>query len=235
MLLVLSLELVLIGTFLHPKVTINTWLISTILTLFRLSDKNNFICISYKEIGLIVVAMIIIVIFALMFLNNVISAIRIDIKTAYLLVDDEEIGSEFLKKSWWRDERSAKSWKLFDQLQFISFYVIANVIFPARLVSFTKFFNWANFGTIHSKHECLNCVLILFFWPYNLFLLFSCTFLNSALPLPWFYSTREWSNRKPDNTTSNNFSTKSTLFFDFFFLFCLSFVRNMHHCSMIIV
>jgi hypothetical protein len=99
------------------------------------------------EVGLIVVAVLIIAVFGLMVLNNVVSAIRMDVKTALLLVDDEEIGPEVLKKNWWRDERSAKTWKLFDQFQFISFYVIANVVFPSRLISFTKFFNWSNFGT----------------------------------------------------------------------------------------
>jgi len=98
-----------------------------------------------REIGLIIVAAIIIGVFGLMVLNNIVSAIKMDLRTAKLLVDDDEIGAEFLKTSWWREERSNKAWKLFDQLQFISFYVVANVGFPARLVFLTRYFNWANF------------------------------------------------------------------------------------------
>jgi hypothetical protein len=98
-----------------------------------------------REIGLIIVAAIIIGVFGLMVLNNIVSAIKMDLRTAKLLIDDDEIGAEFLKTSWWREERSNKSWKLFDQLQFISFYVVANVGFPARLVFLTRYFNWANF------------------------------------------------------------------------------------------
>jgi hypothetical protein len=98
-----------------------------------------------REIGLLIVAAIIIGVFGLMVLNNLVSAIKMDLRTAKLLVDDDEIGAEFLKTSWWREERSNKSWKLFDQLQFISFYVVANVGFPARLVFLTRYFNWANF------------------------------------------------------------------------------------------
>lgn len=98
-----------------------------------------------REIGLIIVAAIIIGVFGLMMLNNLVSAIKMDLRTAKLLVDDDEIGAEFLKTSWWREERSNKAWKLFDQLQFISFYVVANVGFPPRLVFLTRYFNWANF------------------------------------------------------------------------------------------
>jgi hypothetical protein len=111
-------------------------------------NLKQFLIFITTEIGLLIVAAIIIGVFGLMVLNNLVSAIKMDLRTAKLLVDDDEIGAEFLKTSWWREERSNKSWKLFDQLQFISFYVVANVGFPARLVFLTRYFNWANFGTI---------------------------------------------------------------------------------------
>jgi hypothetical protein len=62
------------------------------------------------EIGLIIVAAIIIGVFGLMLVNNIISAIKMDLRTAKLLVNDDEIGAEFLKTSWWREERSNKAW-----------------------------------------------------------------------------------------------------------------------------
>jgi len=45
----------------------------------------------------------------------------------------------------WRDERSAKSWKLWDQIQFLALYTITNMTYSTRLINLTSFFNWTAF------------------------------------------------------------------------------------------
>lgn len=42
--------------------------------------------------------------------------------------------SSLSRREWWRDERSSKSWKLWDQIQFISYFVLINALFSTRLV-----------------------------------------------------------------------------------------------------
>jgi len=49
------------------------------------------------------------------------------------------------KKLWWRDERSHKSWKMYDQMQFLSAYGIINAIFTTKLYNFLTFWNWSLF------------------------------------------------------------------------------------------
>lgn len=96
-----------------------------------------------REIGTFVVAIIFIIIFGIMVVLNVASAISVDYQTTAYLEEENLVTVEFLKETYWRDERSAKAWKLFDQLQFISYFSLIGVAFPTRLIGFTRYFNWA--------------------------------------------------------------------------------------------
>jgi len=51
-----------------------------------------------------------------------------------------------VRRNWWRDERSNMAWKCFEQMQFISYYAIISVVYPTRLISFTRVFDWTNFA-----------------------------------------------------------------------------------------
>lgn len=64
----------------------------------------------YRELGTMIVAIIAIVIFGLMLINNFISAMVVDYQTASLINDVNPLTVEFLKATFWRDERSSKSW-----------------------------------------------------------------------------------------------------------------------------
>lgn len=96
-----------------------------------------------KELGTFAVAIIFIIIFGIMVILNVLSAIAVDFQTASYLNAENLLTVEFLKETYWRDERSAKAWKLFDQLQFISYFSLIGVAFPSRMMGFTRYFNWA--------------------------------------------------------------------------------------------
>lgn len=99
------------------------------------------------QVGLLIIAIIMIAVFILMFLNNIISAISVDYRTAGVIEDNENLlTTSFLKEAYWRDERSSKSWTLFEQFQFFSFYALFNVTFTSRIIQFTSYFNWANFN-----------------------------------------------------------------------------------------
>lgn len=98
------------------------------------------------QVGVVVGASILIAIWSLMLLNNLVSSISIDYATAIVLGNSEKLlTASFLKEFYWRDERSSKFWKLTEQLQFISSYVILAVSFPSELIQFCSFFNWVNF------------------------------------------------------------------------------------------
>jgi len=79
----------------------------------------------------------------IMFIINMISAVMTAIKTAEI-TKDGKLSAEDVRKNWWRDERSNKSWMLFDQFQFMSYYIIVAVFFPTQLVEFCRLFDWAN-------------------------------------------------------------------------------------------
>jgi hypothetical protein len=96
-----------------------------------------------REIGTFVVAIIFIIIFGIMVVLNVASAVSVDHQTTNYLEEENLVTIPFLKQIYWRDERSAKAWKLFDQLQFISYFSLIGVAFPTRLIGFTRYFNWA--------------------------------------------------------------------------------------------
>jgi hypothetical protein len=93
---------------------------------------------------LLAAAIIAIVIFGLMLLVGLFSAMPMDYVIAGILVDSSLLTTDFLKEAYWRDERSSKTWKMFDLFQFISFYAFINVQFPTQLIQFTRYFNWAN-------------------------------------------------------------------------------------------
>lgn len=104
-----------------------------------------------REPGIIVIALIFVAIFAIMYLINVISMFQWDRRTASYLGSENNVIPQdevlpFIKRSWWRDERSQRAWKLFDQLQFIAMYSLINVAYPTRFILFTKYFNWSLFG-----------------------------------------------------------------------------------------
>eukprot|EP01124_Arcella_intermedia_P005650 TRINITY_DN13342_c0_g1_i2.p1 TRINITY_DN13342_c0_g1~~TRINITY_DN13342_c0_g1_i2.p1 ORF type:complete len:1043 (-),score=215.29 TRINITY_DN13342_c0_g1_i2:52-3180(-) len=94
----------------------------------------------------IVIAALIIFSWAAMFINNSISAIVEDFRIAHNLeTTDREGDAKSQRRAWWRDERSAKSWKLWDQIQFLSLYTITNMYFSSKFFNFTSLFNWTNF------------------------------------------------------------------------------------------
>jgi hypothetical protein len=94
----------------------------------------------------IIVAAIIIFCWVVMFLINSISAIIEDWRIARSLEKDGHEGSaKDQKRAWWRDERSAISWKLWDQIQFLALYTIINMPFSSRLMNFSSLFNWTAF------------------------------------------------------------------------------------------
>eukprot|EP01121_Diplochlamys_sp_Union-15-3_P011566 TRINITY_DN3368_c0_g2_i1.p1 TRINITY_DN3368_c0_g2~~TRINITY_DN3368_c0_g2_i1.p1 ORF type:complete len:516 (+),score=73.24 TRINITY_DN3368_c0_g2_i1:168-1715(+) len=95
-----------------------------------------------REIGLIVLAIIFIVTLGIGFLINMISAVITDVRTGKN--SGGKLTADEVRRNWWRDERSNKAWMLFDQFQFMSYYIIVSVLFPTRLISFTSFFNWSN-------------------------------------------------------------------------------------------
>jgi len=63
-----------------------------------------------RELGTVVVAIIFIIIFAFMLVNNFLSAMVVDYQTATLVNQVNPLTVEFLKATYWRDERSSKSW-----------------------------------------------------------------------------------------------------------------------------
>lgn len=97
------------------------------------------------QVGLLIAAIIVIVIWFLMLLVGITSAMPIDYVTATILSDSSLLSTEFLKEAYLRDERSAKTWKMFDLFQFISYYSFINVSFPTQMIQFSRYFNWANF------------------------------------------------------------------------------------------
>eukprot|EP01126_Amoeba_proteus_P066412 TRINITY_DN9605_c0_g1_i4.p1 TRINITY_DN9605_c0_g1~~TRINITY_DN9605_c0_g1_i4.p1 ORF type:complete len:461 (+),score=74.31 TRINITY_DN9605_c0_g1_i4:1039-2421(+) len=86
---------------------------------------------------------------AMMFLCNGYSMLKEDLNFAKIRSthrNPQFVGTKSLQKRlWWRDERSHKSWKLFDQMQFLSAYGIINAVFTTQLYNFLGFWNWANF------------------------------------------------------------------------------------------
>lgn len=96
------------------------------------------------QVGLLIAAIIVIIIFFLMVFTGIFSAMPMDYVTASILKDSSLLTKEFLKEGYWRDERSAKTWKMFDLFQFISYYTFINVSFPTQLIQFSRYFNWAN-------------------------------------------------------------------------------------------
>ena len=97
-----------------------------------------------EQVGLLAAAIVVIVIFGLMLLVGIFSAMPMDYVTASILIDSSLLTTDFLKEAYWRDERSAKTWKMFDLFQFISFYSFINVSFPTQLIQFSRYFHWAN-------------------------------------------------------------------------------------------
>jgi len=51
----------------------------------------------------------------------------------------------YQKILWWRDERSMKAWKLFDQMQFLAAYGVINALFTTELYNFLTFWNFSLF------------------------------------------------------------------------------------------
>jgi hypothetical protein len=95
----------------------------------------------------VVFVVIIIFFFLVMFFINAISALMEDWRLATIMSTEGHEGDSTLARTqWWRDERSAKAWKLWDQMQFIAYFAIINVLFSTRATQFTGYFNWANFG-----------------------------------------------------------------------------------------
>jgi len=102
---------------------------------------------STYDIITVIFGAIIVFCFLVMFIINVISALMEDWRLATIMSTEGNEGDSTLARTqWWRDERSAKSWKLWDQLQFISYFSIINAVFSTRLIQFTGYFNWANFS-----------------------------------------------------------------------------------------
>ena len=96
------------------------------------------------QVGLLAAAIVLFIVFGLMLLVGMLSAAPMDYVTAGILVDSSLLTTDFLKEAYWRDERSAKTWKMFDLFQFISFYAFIDVSFPTQLIQFSRYFNWAN-------------------------------------------------------------------------------------------
>eukprot|EP01112_Ceratiomyxa_fruticulosa_P002299 TRINITY_DN1241_c0_g1_i9.p1 TRINITY_DN1241_c0_g1~~TRINITY_DN1241_c0_g1_i9.p1 ORF type:complete len:606 (-),score=118.74 TRINITY_DN1241_c0_g1_i9:123-1940(-) len=104
------------------------------------------------EMGVIVLAAIFLAIVFIMFMINWFSAIRLDLRRGADL--EKEYSSGVANKPshaeaaalWWRDQRSAKTWLLIDQFQFLVLVSHMALDFPARFLSFTKLFDWTNFG-----------------------------------------------------------------------------------------
>lgn len=96
------------------------------------------------QVGLLIAAIIVIVIWFLMLLVGISAAAPIDFVTASVLADSSLLSTDFLKEAYLRDERSAKTWKMFDLFQFISYYSFINVSFPTQMIQFSRYFNWAN-------------------------------------------------------------------------------------------
>jgi hypothetical protein len=112
---------------------------------------SEYYVFQQREPGIIVLSLLFVGIFFIMYIINVVSMFKWDRKTAgYLGSDNNAIPQDevlpFIKRSWWRDERSQRTWKLFDQLQFIAMYSLINVAYPTRFILFTKYFNWSLFG-----------------------------------------------------------------------------------------
>jgi len=85
----------------------------------------------------------------LMFLWNAYSMMVEDLKFADLRTKNTNphyYGTKgYQKRLWWRDERSHKSWKMFDQMQFLAAYGIINAIFTTKLYNFLTFWEWSLF------------------------------------------------------------------------------------------
>lgn len=96
------------------------------------------------QVGLLIAAIIVIVIWFLMLIVGISAAAPIDFVTASVLADSSLLSTDFLKEAYLRDERSAKTWKMFDLFQFISYYSFINVSFPTQMIQFSRYFNWAN-------------------------------------------------------------------------------------------
>lgn len=47
---------------------------------------------------------------------------------------------------WWRDQRSAKAWVAFEQFQFMSLFEHLALVYPTRILTFTRFIDWTNLG-----------------------------------------------------------------------------------------
>ena len=97
------------------------------------------------QVGLLIAAIIVIVIFFLMLAVGIFSAAPIDYVTASILATPALLSTDFLKEAYLRDERSAKTWKMYDLFQFISYYSFINVSFPTQMIQFSRYFNWSNF------------------------------------------------------------------------------------------
>ncbi|XP_049848222.1 uncharacterized protein LOC126313313 [Schistocerca gregaria] len=88
-----------------------------------------------------VVVIVLIVLIACFFLLDLFSIVGLDYVTAAILQSPETLlTSEFLKEAYWRDERSAKMWKLFDCLQQLCLVLLVNAVFPTVWVQLSRYF-----------------------------------------------------------------------------------------------
>ncbi|EGG18841.1 substrate adhesion molecule [Cavenderia fasciculata] len=104
------------------------------------------------EIGVIVLAAIFIGLIGLLFVNDIVSTVPLDMGRAKAYEVEFRTGTypkathEEASVLWWRDQRSSKAWTLMDQFQFISLISHMGVIFPSRFLHFTEYLDWTNLG-----------------------------------------------------------------------------------------
>jgi len=97
----------------------------------------------------LVFIVVMMVAWGIMFILNAYSMLAEDWRFAKMRTENKSphyYGTKgYQKKLWWRDERSHKSWKMFDQMQFLSAYGVINALFTTRLYNFLAFWNWSLF------------------------------------------------------------------------------------------
>jgi len=85
----------------------------------------------------------------LMFIANAYSMLKEDLGYAKLRTKSGSTSyygtKGYQKTLWWRDERSHKAWKMFDQMQFLAAYGIINAIYTTKLYNFLAFWNFSLF------------------------------------------------------------------------------------------
>jgi len=104
------------------------------------------------EVGIVILIIIFLAILGCMLLINIYSAVRLDIKRAKDFESEYKSGVAVKPTvqeaaiMWWRDQRSAKSWSMFEQFQFFTWFTHLALAYPTRILSMTRFVDWTNLG-----------------------------------------------------------------------------------------